>query len=173
LSWPCGPVTNHPTDEERNLESGLSELPIGLDPLVTRLFEVTLAVTACRSLVEPAVTTRLDSVIDMVNKIIRDVRLAIFGAQRQSDAMQAGLADGRPPPIRLDAREAGFSDPSVPPDGVLPLLREVSITVDGLWRSALEGDHPAAAVTLAEASHSLYRAVIALQGYPPAETGRY
>jgi hypothetical protein len=95
----------------------------------------------------------------MVNKIIRDVRLAIFGAQRQSDAMQAGLADGRPPPV--------------PPDGVLPLLREVSITVDGLWRSALEGDHPAAAVTLAEASHSLYRAVIALQGYPPAETGRY
>src|SRR5262249_15311229 len=52
-----------PDDQDPNLGSGFPQLPMGgiaLDRLVTRLFEVSLAVTACQSLVDPMVSARLD-----------------------------------------------------------------------------------------------------------------
>jgi hypothetical protein len=155
-----------PDDQDRNLGSGFSQLPIGgiaLDRLVTRLFEVSLAVTACRSLVDPMVSAGLDSVIAMLNELIRDIRLAVFEARAQLDSKHPGVADDRPPPIRFDTQENSFIDSSVSHEGLVPLLREVSITIDGLWRGALDGNHSPAAVTLAEASHSLHRAIIALR----------
>lgn len=49
-----------------------------LDGLVSRLFETSLTVTACRGLVDAPVAAKLGSVVDELDAMIRDVRQAVF-----------------------------------------------------------------------------------------------
>ena len=71
-----------PRDEHRDelpVPPGLRE--VALDRLVSRLFEVGLAVSACRGMVDGQVGPRLDAIIDTLDSMIRDIRQAAFDVQ--------------------------------------------------------------------------------------------
>jgi hypothetical protein len=55
----------------------------------------------------------------------------------------------------------GTSD-SIIPDRALFALREITFTVDNLWRAALTNDSQANAVSLGEASQALHCALVLL-----------
>jgi hypothetical protein len=146
---------------ERSGESGDSDLAvprISLDKLMGRLFEAGLAVTACRSLAGGALAARLDSVIDILDRMIADIRSDTFEALGRVGSDKAVRAAQDPPtPNRLEVREAS------PEDALLAHLTEVSLSVERLWRLTVNNDHRGAAIALGDASQSLHRALIAFQ----------
>jgi hypothetical protein len=128
-----------------------------LDDLVNRLFEAGLIVAGCMSTVDGAVAAKLDSVLDRLDSVIRDVRHAVLEAHGTTPS--AGAGPSASIPLNLQAFEPVHNG------AVVPLLHEVSETVEGLCRLAAgnDGQHEAA-VALGEASLSLHRAVIAMDG---------
>jgi anti-anti-sigma regulatory factor len=142
----------------------MSDIPridsIGLPELVNRLFEISLAISALNGLVDGSKTERVRGAVDKLDGLIQDVRRAAFG----------GLRGGGSDPVATRS-EASAPLPGTLSYGILlRLLRETSLSLDGLLHSALARSD-AVAVDLTEASQAVHRALVTL-ALQDADDGR-
>jgi len=109
--------------------------------LTVKLFDIGLMIASCRTLANDDVTPPLNAAGTMLDQLIGEIGIAAFECRPDAPGV-----DGAPPSIS-------------PQQAVWLLLKEASLTIDGLLQTALCNSE-ATAVDLTDASQAVHRAMI-------------